>query len=175
MPWTPKYLPQRIQFRQSMSNIAEHLSIDGAAVDEEWRTKMGELLRGGFREIKMGFTPRGGIIPHKIFGAPMKETLAEAIVGTEKGRNDNAEYHFEVNSYSRGLYGFVKMWKLHESGQQSTREAIQKEYNELVDGLAGLCMGNTEMLMWGNQHIYGLAEAGPPDEGRWRDIEGYNP
>jgi hypothetical protein len=85
-----------------------------------------------FRLLKRSLRQEGIYSLFRSPGSPVRETLAEAIFGTEKGFNRNTEYHFEVNSYSRGINGFVKMWKINESGRPPTREEMQKEFDELV-------------------------------------------
>jgi hypothetical protein len=52
------------------------------------------------------------------------------------------------------------MWKINESGRSSAREEMQKEFDELVDDLRDICLGNTEILRWGNLNVYREADAG---------------
>lgn len=172
--WAPKYIPggKPYQFCQSLGKISDHLEVDEATIDEEWHTKMGELLRSFHKEILTTFTVhRQARESMPLATWFVSKNLADAIISTEKGRTGFSPYHFVINSCSRGLNGLVRMWKIYESGKPSIGKEMQQVLNELGFGLMGLYLGKSEMLEWGNLERYRLAEDGPPEKGRWAGLE----
>lgn len=83
-------------------------------------------------------------------------------------------YYFRiVRERLQGRYGYTQeslhimvLWPSTKPARALIEEArgfcvsesiLQKEFDELVDGI---CLGNTEILRWGNLNIYREAEAG---------------